>query len=86
MAVVVDLHILDRETSIQAVRKPTGRLSVDIEADDLRITIACDSTINEKGLFSEPLRLADQLEAAAKSLRVLAAPEDAGDHFVRTVA
>lgn len=82
----VNLHLLSRDTSILTEQRADGRLTVVIESDhgDARIAITCASKIGDP--FVGPIAFADQLEAAAKRLRRLAAPVDPGDHFVRPEA
>lgn len=88
MSHTVSVHILDPDVTVKAGLTPGGRLSVDVvaESGDVAISITCASMIGDRGLFPDPVKLASQLEGAARQLRLLAEPVDPGDHFVRPVA
>ena len=77
----VHIHLMGPNVTVEARQDATGRVFVEIISGDTDVAMTVASQVGQTGLYTDPARLADELEAAAKSLRILTRPVDAGDHF-----
>ena len=77
----VHIHLMGPNVTVEARQDATGRVFVEIQSGWTDVSMTVASQVGQTGLYTDPARLADELEAAAKSLRILTRPVDAGDHF-----